>query len=171
MSLPSGDTAETPTALPATRRGSDAFTYTVSDGAGGSDTATVNVNVASVQDTPSANDDAATVAEDSGPNAINVLANDSDVDGDTLTVASVTQAAHGSVVNNGSSVSYTPAPNYFGPDSFSYTVSDGQGGVDTATVNITVTSVNDAPVANDDVYSVNFNTPLTAPAPGVLAND
>jgi Bacterial Ig domain/WD40-like Beta Propeller Repeat/Beta-propeller repeat len=151
--------------------GSDSFTYTVTDGAGGSDTATVNVNVASVQDAPSANDDAATVPEDSGPSAINVLANDSDVDGDALTVTSVTQGAHGSVVNNGSSVSYTPAPNYFGPDSFTYTVSDSQGGLDTATVNITVTSVNDAPVANDDIYSVNFNTPVIVTTPGVLAND
>jgi Tol biopolymer transport system component len=151
--------------------GSDTFTYTVSDGAGGSDTATVNVNVASVQDTPSANDDMSTVAEDSSPSAINVLANDSDVDGDTLTVASVTQGAHGSVANNGSSVSYTPAPNYFGPDTFTYTVSDGQGGVDTATVNVMVTSVNDAPLANGDVYSANFNTPLVVLTPGALAND
>jgi DNA/RNA endonuclease G (NUC1) len=86
-------------------------------------------------------DDNATVAEDSGANTINVLANDTDTDGDTLTVSAVTQGSHGSVANNITSVSYTPAANYFGPDSFTYTVTDGHGNSDTATVSITVTNV------------------------------
>ena len=58
--------------------GTDTFTYTISDGNGGTDTATVTVTVTNVNDDPVANDDAATVTEDSGGNAINVLANDSD---------------------------------------------------------------------------------------------
>src|ERR1051325_10831824 len=59
---------------------------------------------------PVAADDAASVAEDSGVNPIDVLANDTDSDGDTLTITSVTQGAHGSVVNNGTNVTYAPAP-------------------------------------------------------------
>ena len=151
--------------------GSDSFSYDVNDGNGGTDTATVNITVTNVQDAPAANDDTATIAEDSGANVISVLANDLDADGDSFSVASVTQGAHGVVVNNGNSVSYTPIINYFGPDSFSYMVTDGAGGSDTATVNITVTNVNDAPVASADIYSTNANTTLVTTGPGILTND
>jgi hypothetical protein len=122
---------------------------------------------------PDAVDDAALVNEDSGPNAINVLANDTDPNGDTLTVTAVTQGAHGSVAitGGGTGVSYAPAPNFFGADSFTYTIGDGNGGTDTATVTVNVASVNDAPVASPDAYDTNSNTPLVVPAPGVLAND
>ena len=69
-------------------------------------------------------------------------------------------------------VSYTPNLNFFGADSFTYTVSDGNGGTDTATVSVAVTNVNDAPVANNDNYSMNQDETLTVlPASGVLAND
>jgi hypothetical protein len=132
--------------------GSDSFTYTISDGNGGSDTATVNVTVTNVNDPPDAINDSATVAEDSGANAINVLANDTFAPdaGETLTITSVTQGTNGSVAitGGGTTVSYTPNANFFGSDSFTYTISDGNGGTDTATVSITVTPVNDAPVAN-----------------------
>ncbi len=133
--------------------GNDSFTYTVSDGNGGFDTATVMVTVTNVQDAPDAVNDSATLAEDSGANTINVRGNDVDVDGDTLTVTAVTQGANGSVAitNGGTDVSYTPNANFFGSDSFTYTVSDGNGGSDTATVNITVTNVNDAPVLTSSV--------------------
>ena len=67
------------------------------------------------------------------------------MDGDTLTVESVTQGANGAVTNNGSNVTYTPDADYCGIDSFAYTVSDGKGGSDTATVTIDVRCVNDAP--------------------------
>src|SRR3989440_3568040 len=132
--------------------GTDTFTYTISDGNGGTDTATVTVTVTNVEDAPDAVDDAATVAEDSGPNAIDVRANDSDVDGDTLSVSAVTQGTHGSVAitGGGTGVSYTPAANFFGTDTFTYTVSDGNGGTDTATVTVTVTNVQDAPDAVND---------------------
>ena len=106
--------------------------------------------------------DLASVAEDSGANAIAVLANDV---GSSLTITAVTQGANGSVINNGTNVSYTPNANFFGADSFTYTISDGSN-TDTATVNVTVTPVNDPPVAVNDAYAT-----ANVAAPGVLAND
>ena len=151
--------------------GMDSFTYTIGDGNGGTDTATVSVTVTAVQDAPDAVNDTATVAEDGGPYAIAVLGNDGDVDGDTLSVTGAGSAAHGTVTSSASGVTYAPHPDFFGNDSFTYTISDGHGGSDTATVFVTVTNVNDAPVALANSYSVNQDTPLTISAPGVLGND
>jgi DNA/RNA endonuclease G (NUC1) len=148
--------------------GGDSFTYTVSDGHGGSATATVSVTVNAVNDNPTAANDSATVAEDSGANTVNVLTNDADVDGDTLSVSAITQGAHGSVVNNGGSVSYTPNPNYNGSDSFGYTVSDGHGGTATATVTVNVTAVNDNPTATADSATTDEDTPVSV---DVVFND
>jgi len=81
--------------------------------------------------------------------ASGVLANDTDVDGDPLTVVSNTAPTNGTVaLNANGSFTYTPNADYNGSDSFNYTISDGQGGTDTATVAITVTPVNDPPVAD-----------------------
>jgi Bacterial Ig domain len=131
--------------------GPDSFSYTVSDGNGGTDTATVSITVNSVNDAPVAEDDQATTDEDKAL-TIDVLANDTEVDGDTLTIVdgSLSNPAHGTAVVESGKVNYTPAGNYNGPDEFTYTVSDGNGGTDTATVSITVNSVDDAPVAEDD---------------------
>ena len=118
---------------------------------------------------PVAVDDSATVLHDSGANTIDVLSNDSDVDGDTLSVTAVTQGAHGTVANNTTSVSYTPALHFVGSDSFTYTISDGKGGTATASVNVTV--INHPPVANGDSYTINQDTVLNVAAPGVLGND
>ena len=86
-----------------------------------------------------------TTNEDTPLTTGNVLTNDSDSDGDTLSVSSFTQASHGAVTyNSNGTFTYTPASNYSGSDSFTYTVSDGNGGSDTATVSLTVISVNDA---------------------------
>ena len=126
---------------------------------GGVDTSvprTFVITVTPVNDDPVASRDSATVAEDSGANAIDVLANDTlgpDV-GETLTVTAVTQGAHGTVAVTATGVSYAPAANYFGPDSFTYTIGDGNGGSATGTVNVTVTPVNDDPVANTDTATV-----------------
>ena len=65
-------------------------------------------------------------------------------------MTAVTQGANGAATFTPTGVSYAPAANYFGADSFTYTISDGNGGSATATVNVTVTPVNDNPVANDD---------------------
>ena len=89
-------------------------------------------------------DDVVAVNEDSTSNDIDVLANDSSAGG-TLTVTAVGAAGHGTTAFTARGVTYTPAANYFGPDSFTYTIRDGSGS-DTATVNVTVNSVNDAPV-------------------------
>jgi len=126
---------------------------------------------AGTNDDPVAVDDNVAIAEDSGANVLSVLSNDTDTDGDTLTVTGVTQGTHGTVVNNGTSVSYTPAPNFFGADSFTYTITDGNGGNAGATVTVTVTNVNDPPVATGESYIINQDTVLTVAAPGVLGND
>src|SRR5690606_14061315 len=91
---------------------------------------------------------------------IDVLSNDIDIDGDSLTVSSVTSASNGTVVNNGADVTYTPNLNFNGSDSFTYTVADGFGGTDSATVFITVNPVNDAPLALDDAYQTNQESTL-----------
>jgi Big-like domain-containing protein len=121
-------------------------------------------NVTITQDAaPTANNDSASTDEDTPVN-INVLANDVEPDGDTLSVVSVTQGANGAVsVNPDKTVHYTPNLNFFGSDSFTYTVDDGHGGQSTATVNVTVTAVNDAPVFTINLLSqtVQYSDPIT----------
>ena len=118
--------------------GNDSFDYTIIDGQGGIDTATVTVSVTAVNDAPTAASDSASTSEDIAVN-IDVLGNDTDVDGDTLTVNSVTQPTNGSVlINADGTVSYTPASNFNGSDSFSYTVADGQEATDPASVTVII---------------------------------
>jgi len=147
--------------------GTDSFTYEVSDGQGGTATATVTITVTPVNDPPVATDDSATTPEDT-PVTIAVLANDSDVDvGDTLSVTSVSDPSK-ATINEDNTVTYNPDPDFNGPASFTYEVSDGKGGIATATVTIDVTAVNDAPVAGDDSATTPEDTPVTI---AVLAND
>ncbi|HYI12519.1 MAG TPA: cadherin-like domain-containing protein [Thermoanaerobaculia bacterium] len=120
---------------------------------------------------PEAVDDLASVAEDSAGNIIDVLANDSDANGDTLTITAVAQGANGTTVNNGTDLSYTPDPDFAGNDFFTYTVTDGNGEFSTAVVYVTVTPVNDPPVATGENYVINQDTVLNVAAPDVLAND
>jgi len=104
-----------------------------------SDFQNVGLTVDNVNDAPNAVDDSAAVDEDSSSNQINVLLNDNDPDGDALTIESVTQPSHGTASHNGDFVYYTPTPGYVGSDSFTYTINDGNGEEDTATVSVTVT--------------------------------
>jgi ELWxxDGT repeat protein/VCBS repeat-containing protein len=153
--------------------GSDSFTYVADDGSGGTSTATVTIGVSSVNDTPVANNDAYSTNEDTAltVSAPGVLGNDTDADG-TLTATSPSTPNNGSLVlNPNGSFTYTPDANFNGSDSFTYVADDGTGGTATATVNLTVTAVNDAPVATNDAYSTNEDTPLTLVAPWVLGND
>ena len=110
---------------------------------------------------PVATDDEATTAEETGV-TVNVLSNDFDVDGDTVAVRPGRAAGHGTVVRNpDNTITYTPAVNYSGPDSFSYTITDGRGGSDTATVAINVTPVNDIPVASGWQFGTSEDVPLS----------
>jgi hypothetical protein len=144
--------------------GDDSFTYTLDTG----DTATVNVTVNPIDDAPVAFDDAESTNEDQAID-IDVLANDTDIDGGTKEVQSVGTPLHGTaVINSDGTVKYTPSANYNGDDSFTYTLNGGS----TATVFIKVLPVNDAPVANDDSYNTNEDTYLIINAAnGVLSND
>ena len=140
--------------------GSDSFTYTVSDGEL-SDSATVDITVTSVNDAPVAVDDTAETGEDTIVE-IPVLANDSDLEGDALSIDSVSDAANGTVNIDGSTIFYSPDTGFSGADSFTYTVSDGNGGTDTATVTVTVTEVpNEAPVATDDAFTTDEDAALS----------
>jgi VCBS repeat-containing protein len=125
---------------------------------------------------PEAVDDSYAVNEDNTLTVTlpGVLANDSDPDGDSLTAALVSGVAHGVLIlNPDGSFSYKPTLNYNGTDSFVYLGADGHGGTTAATATITVHSVNDAPVAANDVIITNVpaNATLVIPKWALLAND
>ena len=120
--------------------GPDSFGYTIADTTAQTDTASVAVTVTAVNDPPVAVDDPATTPEDTST-LVNVLANDTDIDSATLTITSVGIPSHGTAAIESGQVRYTPALDYVGSDSFTYTVSDGAGGSATATVSMTVTPV------------------------------
>ncbi len=143
--------------------GSTSVTFSANDDQGGISAAvTQTITVTPVNDAPIAANDSFTTAEDTpiAISAANLLANDSDIDGDTLSITAVGDATHGTVALVGGNVVFTPAPDYFGPASFTYTVSDGQGGTSTATVNVNVTAVNDAPTASNGQAHGTEDTPL-----------
>ena len=126
--------------------GTDRFTYTVSDPGGLTATATVTIVVLPVNDPPEAVDDEAETLEDEAV-MVDVLANDTDVDGDPIRVVSVGPASHGATTLAPSRVRYSPDPNWYGTERFSYTIADPDGLTATATVTMTVLPVNDAPEA------------------------
>ncbi|MCA1284607.1 Ig-like domain-containing protein [Salipiger bermudensis] len=109
---------------------------------------------------PVAEDDTATTDEDVAV-VVDVLSNDSDPDGDTLTVTEAT-ASNGTVtINEDGTLTYTPDADYNGSDEISYTISDPDGNTDSALVDVTVNPVNDDPVANDDTVGTEQNDPIT----------
>ncbi|MDR4468493.1 MAG: Ig-like domain-containing protein [Nitrospira sp.] len=153
------------TYTPATNfNGSDSFAYTLQDGQGGSDTGLVSLTINAVNDNPLAMDDSFMGDQDTQVTG-NVLANngsgaDSDVDGNPLNVVTATglTTAQGGTVNlvaNGS-FTYTPAANFFGSDSFSYTLQDGQGGSDTGLVNLTINQVTSPPPSSNIITDEDF---------------
>ena len=111
---------------------------------------------------PVANDDTATTPEDTAV-SIAILANDTDLDGNGLHVTSVGAPSHGTAILNpaGTAILYTPAAQYGGADSFDYSISDGAGGIDTATVSVTVTAVDDPPTAEARSASTTSPNPVT----------
>ncbi|WP_310594089.1 Ig-like domain-containing protein, partial [Flavobacterium sp.] len=160
-----------------------AITYTVSDGDGGKDTGSLAITITAANDTPMAvNDDNIATPEDT-PATGNVLANDSDIDGDTITVkeftvggvtypAGTTATIPGVgtlVINANGTFTFTPAANYNGDvPTIVYTTQDSTGATDSANLNLSVTPVNDAPVATNDTKTVGQGETASG---NVLAND
>ena len=140
--------------------GADSFTYTLDDGAGGLDTATVNLTVTAVSDAPTtAPVTLPAMAEDSGTRTISqaeLLANAGDADGDSLTAANLQiSSGGGTLVDNGDGTwTYTPDPNDDTEVSFSYDITDGQGGSVAGSATLDLTAVSDAPTT----------APVTLPA-------
>ncbi len=98
--------------------------------------------------------------------------NDTDIEGDALTVSVLTQPANGTLaLNANGSFVYVPKPDFNGSDVFTYRVCDPGSACDTGTVTITVTAVNDRPIAADATFAVQEDAPLNVPAPGLLLND
>lgn len=154
--------------------GTGGFSYTIRDAGGLTDTAAVSVTVVASNRPPVAKDDSASTQAGVTINSIDVLSNDSDPDGDSLSVTGVggVSPGGGSVSLNGSSISFTPAPGFSGEASFSYTVSDGNGGTATGMVFVKVIFVpppNQPPKANRDSCSGAI-TDLTVSC-DVLSND
>ncbi|MBD1822859.1 DUF4347 domain-containing protein [Cyanobacteria bacterium FACHB-DQ100] len=165
----------------------DSFQYTISDGKGGTSTATINLTITGVNDAPTAKADSVTTTENSTV-TFAVLGNDSDIDvGDILSVTKI----NGVMLSAGSSVlidskakvtlnangtlTYDPNGKFeylgksaTGTDSFTYTISDSKGGISTATINLTITGENDAPTANADSVTTNEDSSTTF---SILSND
>jgi hypothetical protein len=116
---------------------------------------------------PVASNDTATTGEDTVL-VINVLANDSDPDGDALVVSSVSSPANGTASVNANTITYTPNQNFAGSDLFRYTITDGKSGTDVGTVSISVSPVNDPPIAESDATIYDGLRSVTL---DVLAND
>ena len=148
--------------------GTDTINYTLLDGDGGVASATVSVTINPVNDLPMALNDIVTTNEEVAVE-VNVLLNDTDIDGDTLVITSAT-AAHGSSVINAeqSLVIYTPELDYTGTDTINYTLLDGDGGVASATVSVTINPVNDLPMALNDIVTTNEEVAVEV---NVLLND
>ncbi|WP_426369441.1 tandem-95 repeat protein [Pseudocolwellia sp. HL-MZ7] len=145
--------------------GTNIINYTVSDGTIDVD-GTVTVTVNSINDLPIPEIDAATIDEDTSVE-IDVLANDSDADGDTLSVTELS-VDNGTVsITEKGAILFVPDADFNGTSTISYTVFDGQEGVETTTI-VTVDSVNDAPIANSDIATLNEDTNITF---DVLIND
>lgn len=153
--------------------GTDSFTYTIDDGFDGQDSATVSVTVQSPNQDPEAGDISVSTQRNQ-PVDVDVLAAASDPDGDTLVIESFSQPGNGTVNQVGDQLRYEPDSEFQGEDSFTYTVSDGQGGQATGTVTVEVEEDeatgqrNRFPVARDDYVTTPADVPVTV---DVLAND
>ncbi len=155
--------------------GTDSFTYHANDGTADSNSITESIYINPVNDPPVANDDAFFGNEDIifTAAAPGVLGNDTNIEGSQLDWEVVTWPSHGTVLSlqpNGV-FAYNPHADFNGIDSFTYRAFDRDGSMAFSNVATVTLTINGAPVAGDDAYSTNQNTPLTVPASGVLGND
>ena len=150
------------------------FTYTISDGHGGLDTATVRIQVTPVNDAPVATCDNVYTSEDTPAvfDERRLSSDDHDVDGDRLKVVSVQDALHGTVtLAEDGTITFTPDADFNGEAGFTYTVSDGKGGFDTAGVTVHVAPVEDAPVLEQTRFRIAENQPAGSVVGQVVAHD
>ncbi|GEM_PF-1004026 len=148
--------------------GPDSFVYQVCDADGDCDNATVDITVNAVDDEPVANPDSETTSEDT-PATVNVVDNDTGLGDGGIIVTISSQASHGTVsMNPDNTINYVPDPDYEGSDAFTYQICDTDGDCDIGNVNITITSVNDVPVAVNDTLATNEDVELTS---NILDND
>ncbi len=147
--------------------GTDSFSYTVNDGLSQDQQANVSLIISNPNiSPPSASDVVLTVSENSSANDVDLSSAISDANGYQLTVIAVGNAAIGTATLANGQVSYTPAPDFAGTDAFTYTITDGVGGMATANVNVTVTPL--PPVANNAIAILGDGNSVTI---NVLAND
>jgi cyclophilin family peptidyl-prolyl cis-trans isomerase len=154
--------------------GQETFTYTIkANNNAETHTGTVRVTVNPVNDNPVANDDTISVAEDASNFVLNVLTNDTigpDTN-ETLAITTFTQPANGTIRQQNGALQYSPNANFSGTDTFEYTITDGNQGTAEATVTLTVTAVNDDPVATNDTAMTDEDMPVTIAVATLLAND
>ncbi|MCM3629584.1 Ig-like domain-containing protein [Paenibacillus glycanilyticus] len=144
--------------------GPDSFTFKANDGSADSSPAKVDITVTPVNDAPGSENSSVTTAEDK---QVSDKVKASDVDGDSLTYTLVNEPDHGTITfNQDGTFTYTPNPNYNGPDSFTFTANDGQLDSPEATVSITVTPVNDAPTADAGSNTTPEDQPVTGTVTG-----
>ena len=146
--------------------GPDAFTFTAHDGSEDSPSATIQITINPVNDPPEADNQALTIDEDT---PVNVTLSGTDIDGDTLTFQVTVVPGSGTLTGTPPDLSYTPNPDFNGTDSFAFTANDGQTESAAATVALSVSPVNDPPVATDDAFSTEQGQPVTTG--NVLTND
>jgi len=138
--------------------GGDSFTFVVNDGKADSSTATVSINIAAVNDAPVAAAQRVSTLEDK---AVGILLSASDKDGDALSYRLVSGPAMGTLSGTAPNLIYTPRADVNGSDSFSFLVSDGKTSSNTATVSISITTVNDAPVAAAQMVAATAGSPVS----------
>ena len=158
------------------------FEYTVQDEFGRQSTAEVEVNLLPVNDAPVAADDVGFVGYEDQILEIlvaDLIANDSDIDGDSLFISDISDLissdgsniTYGKAFVSGNTVRFEPNVDYFGSAGFTYTLSDGNGGTDTATVELFIEPVNDAPRSGSDKKQVRLTQSATFTVEELLSND
>jgi hypothetical protein len=144
------------------------ISFTVNDGLANSLTVTRNIQVNGINDAPVGQDDSFVMNEDTDLDCGCLLINDHDPDGDNLIALHDQAPAHGTVTDMGGFFIYTPDPDFYGTDTFTYFANDGTQNSAPITVHVTVLPINDAPIALNDVKSTDEDNSVDV---AVLAND